>query len=230
MTALENSAPMKTARTIAIGDVHGCSAALGAVLDAIRPRPEDTIVTLGDYINRGPDSRGVLDRLIGLSNECRLIPLLGNHDQMLLDVRSGKHPVYWLLDIGGTATLDSYGPGRDLSLIPDEHFEFLDGCLDYNETDTHIFVHANYYPDIPMSEQHVGMLRWESLRDMTPGPHDSGKVVIVGHTSQKGGEILDLGHLICIDTYCCGGGWLTALDVDTSQVWQANRDGELRRG
>ena len=58
--------------------------------------------------------------------------------------------------MGGLATLDSYGPGRDLSLIPEEHFEFLEGCLDFHETDTHIFVHANYYPDLPMDEQPVG--------------------------------------------------------------------------
>jgi len=217
------------ARTIAIGDIHGCSTAFEAILNAIRPRPEDTIVTLGDYIDRGPDSRGVLDRLIQLSRRCRLVPLLGNHDQMLLDVRSGKHPIYWFLDIGGTATLDSYGPGRDLSLIPDEHFAFLENCLDYYETDNHIFVHANYFPDIPMSEQPISMLRWESLRDTNPGPHDTGKTVIVGHTSQKNGEILDLGHIKCIDTYCYGGGWLTGFDVSTEEIWQANSQGTMRR-
>jgi serine/threonine protein phosphatase 1 len=216
-------------RTIAIGDIHGCSLALDALLDAIGPRPEDTIVTLGDYINRGPDSKGFFDKLLDLGRRCRLVPLLGNHDQMLLDVRSGKYPIYWLLDIEGTTTLDSYGPGRDLSLIPVEHYEFLEDCLDFHETDSHYFVHANYFPDLPMAEQPVGMLRWESLRDMTPGPHDSGKTVIVGHTSQKGGEILHLGHLKCIDTYCCGGGWLTALDVKTGEVWQANQSGEVRR-
>jgi serine/threonine protein phosphatase 1 len=212
------------ARTIAIGDIHGCSAALRAVLDAIAPGAEDTIVTLGDYINRGPDTRGVLDQLIDLKVRSRLVPILGNHDQ----VRSGKYPIYWLLDMGGTATLDSNGPGRKLDLIPRAHYEFLEGCLDYHETEAHIFVHANYFPDVPTSEQHVGMLRWESLRDMTPGPHESGKVVVVGHTSQKGGEVLDLGHLICIDTYCHGGGWLTAMDVRTREVWQADRDGDLR--
>jgi serine/threonine protein phosphatase 1 len=163
-----------------------------------------------------------------LRDHCRLVPILGNHDQMLLDVRSGKYPIYWLLDIDDTTTLDSSGPGRDLSLIPDGHYEFLEGCLDFYETDTHIFVHANYLPDIPMAEHPVGMLRWESLRDMTPGPHDSGKTVIVGHTSQRGGEILDLGYLKCIDTYCRGGCWLTALEVNTGEVWQANREGKLR--
>ena len=79
-------------RTIAIGDIHGCSAALDALLKTIRPRPEDRIVTLGDYINRGPDSRGVIERLIELKDRCRLVPLLGNHDQMLLEARSGISP------------------------------------------------------------------------------------------------------------------------------------------
>ena len=68
-----------------------------------------------------------------MSRRCGLVPLLGNHDQMLLDVRSGKYPIYWLLDIGGTTTLDSYGPGRDLGFIPDDHYEFLEGCLEVRE-------------------------------------------------------------------------------------------------
>ncbi len=189
------------ARTIAIGDIHGCSTALDTLLNAIKPRSEDMIVTLGDYIDRGPGSKGVFDRLIELGSLCRLVPLLGNHDQMLLDVRSGKYPIYWMFDMGGVVTLDSYGPARDLSLIPDEHFQFLEGCRDYLETETHIFVHASYYADLPMEEQPVGMLRWESLRDGIPDPHLSAKTVIVGHSSQKGGEILDLGYLKCIDTY-----------------------------
>src|ERR1700730_1286910 len=116
---------MMPPRTIAIGDIHGCSVALDALLDAIRPRPEDTIVTLGDDINRGPDSRGVLDRLIALGRRCRLFPLMVNHEEMLFEARSGVHPTTWL-GMGGLATLDSYGTGRDLDLIPDEHFEFLE--------------------------------------------------------------------------------------------------------
>jgi serine/threonine protein phosphatase 1 len=215
-------------RTIAIGDIHGCSAALDALIDAIRPRPEDCIVTLGDYINRGPNSRGVIQRLIELQDRCRLVPLLGNHDQMLLQGRSGLHPTTWI-GMGGIATLDSYGPGRDIRLIPEAHFRFLEGCRDFHETEAHIFVHANYFPDIPMDEQPDVMLRWESFGDRRTGPHHSGKTVIAGHTAQKNGEILDLGHVKVIDTYCYGGGWLTALDVQTGKVWQADRDGNLRR-
>ena len=64
---------------------------------------------------------------------------------------------------------------------------------------------------------------------MTSAPTEQLKIVIVGHTSQKSGEILDLGHLVCIDTYCHGGGWLTALDVQTEEVWQADLEGNMRR-
>jgi serine/threonine protein phosphatase 1 len=66
-----------TGRTIAIGDVHGCSDALAALIDAVRPEPVDTVVTLGDLIDRGPDSRGVLDQLVALTRRCRLVPVLG---------------------------------------------------------------------------------------------------------------------------------------------------------
>jgi serine/threonine protein phosphatase 1 len=216
-------------RTIAVGDIHGCSKALDALIEVIRPRIGDTIVTLGDYIDRGPDSRGVIDRLIELGHRCHLVPLMGNHEEMLFEALEGSFPLEYFLGVGGDATLDSYGPGRDLSLIPEDHIHFLKGCLDFHETDAHFFAHAGYDPDLPMAEQDGGMLRWNSLRDMTPGPHESGKVVIVGHTSQEGGEILDLGHLICIDTFCHGGGWLTALDVGTGEVWQANQLGKVRR-
>jgi serine/threonine protein phosphatase 1 len=215
-------------RTIAIGDIHGCSAAFDALLTAIRPRHDDLIVTLGDYINRGPNSKGVIERLIEFKTRCRLVPLLGNHDQRLLEARFGLHRMSWI-GMGGLATLASYGPGHDLDIIPNEHYEFLESCLDYLETDTHIFVHANYFSDTPMEQQPVGMMRWESITDMTPGPHETGKTVIVGHASQKNGEILDLGHVKCIDTYCYGSGWLTALNVHTEQVWQADREGKLRR-
>ena len=216
-------------RTIAIGDIHGCSQAFDALLDAVRPGPDDLVVTLGDYIDRGPDSRAVLDRLIDLEGRCQLISLLGNHDQMLLEVRSGLAPIDWFFGMGGIPTLDSYGPGRDLDLIPEAHYEFLNRCAEFHETDTHLFLHANYDPGMPMEYQPPELLRWESLREKLPGPHESGKTAIVGHTSQKGGAILDLGHLKCIDTYCYGGGWLTALEVQTGEVWQADRDGMLRR-
>jgi len=226
-------------RTIAIGDIHGCSRAFETLLKAIEPEADDVIITLGDYVNRGLDSRGVLERLIALERQCSLIPLLGNHDQMLLhvllDARAGQRRALssWLR-MGGDATLASYGAspaqitGADLMRIPAEHVAFLERCRIYHESETHIFIHAKYNPVLPMAVQPFELLQWESLRDEIPGPHVSGKTVVAGHTSQKTGEILDLGHLVCIDTYCYGGGWLTALDVRTRQVWQASEHGELR--
>ncbi len=216
-------------RTIAIGDIHGCAAALKALLALIQPRPADLIVTLGDYVDRGPDSRGVIDQLIDLGTQCQLVPLLGNHDEVFLDALDGTGSVDDLIDMGGGPTLDSYGRGRRLDLVPPAHHEFLESCRDFHETAWHIFVHGNYDPDLPMPEQEVGQMRWESLRGMTPGPHQSGKTVIVGHTAQKNGEIWDLGHVKCIDTCCYGGGWLTALNVRTDETWQVNRDGTPRR-
>ena len=73
-------------------------------------------------------------------------------------------------------------------------------------------------------------LLWDSLKMRQPGPHCSGKTGIVGHASQKSGEILDLGYVVCIDTWCYGEGWLTALDVESRQVWQVDKRGEGRGG
>ncbi len=215
-------------RLIAIGDIHGCAAALDALLTAIAPQPTDTIVTLGDYVDRGPDSKGVIDRLIALSQRCGLVALQGNHEEMMLQVvRDGQPPYHWL-QYGGVDTLDSYGFCGDVKVIPAEHHAFFKAMVDYYETEQHVFVHANYDPDLPMEKQSRQNLRWLKLSDVTPTPHMSGKRFVLGHTHDEGGEIFDIGHLVCLDTYCYGGGWLTAMDVHTGQVWQSNFDGQLR--
>jgi serine/threonine protein phosphatase 1 len=216
-------------RILAIGDIHGCSTALAALLDAVQPRPGDTLVALGDYVDRGPDSRGVIDLLLDAAARCRLVPLLGNHEEMLL-----YHCEHWSdgnawLMYGGQATLDSYGVASPAE-IPPAHLEFLQRCVDWFETERHFFVHACYAPGAPLGEQNLQLLRWESLRWALPGPHVSGKTAIVGHTAQRSGAVLDVGYLKCIDTWCYGGGWLTALDVETGAWWQTNERGERREG
>jgi len=215
-------------RTIAIGDTHGCSVALGRLIDAISPEPEDVIVALGDYVDRGPDSRGVLDRFIELADRCRLTPLMGNHEEMLLASMRGQASVRLWLACGGLATMKSYGAAATFDDIPAEHIAFIDSCKLYHEAGDFFFVHANYAPLKPLDEQDVEMLLWRSLRETMPGPHCSGKTAIVGHTLQADGKIRDLGYLKCIDTGCYNNGWLTALDVDSGRVWQANERGELR--
>ncbi len=216
------------ARLIAIGDIHGCLSALLSLLEAIKPGRDDTIITMGDYIDRGPDSRGVIDCLLQLQSACNLVPLLGNHDEMLIDIRSGRADMLgdWLL-FGGDATMSSYGTLKP-ETIPQNHIEFLEDCLLYYETEKHIFLHATYDPALPLDRQTLQMLLWDKIRPTPPGPHCSGKTVIVGHTAQRNGEILDLGYLKCIDTCCYGEGWLTAMDVQSGQIWQADKAGRMR--
>jgi serine/threonine protein phosphatase 1 len=216
-------------RTIVLGDIHGHLAALRALLEAIGPRPDDTIITLGDYVDRGPDSRRVIDRLIELKAQCRLIPLMGNHDEMFLEICGGRTELFddWLF-FGGDATVASYH-GRVPEEVPEEHLEFLRACPSYYESKRHFFVHGSYVADLPLEQQPIEVLHWDSLKFGHPGPHCSGKTAIVGHTAQRDGEILDLGYLKCIDTCCYGEGWLTGLDVESGQVWQADKEGRIRR-
>ena len=212
-------------RLIAIGDIHGCSRALAAVLDALAPRVQDTIVTLGDYIDRGPDSAGVVEQLIRLSERCRLVPLLGNHDEMLLKILSGhQYLLHDWLAFGGEATLASYRC-RTPQELPPAHLEFLRRCLDWYETAGHFFVHAGYDPRRKLKHQTPERLRWHSLEEQTPQPHRSGKTAIVGHTAQRHGRTLDWGYLRCIDTWVYGDGCLTALDVLRGRTWQADKQG-----
>ena len=214
-------------RTIAIGDIHGCAKALAALIDAIAPTADDTIVPLGDYVDRGPDSRTVVDILIELVDRCQLVPLLGNHEAMMLDaIESLEVREFWY-EVGGSETVESYGGSLDE--IPLDHLVFLRGLNRYHETDSHLFVHANYDASLPLDQQPDQLLLWEHIVHTLPARHYSGKPAVVGHTPQGTGEILDMDYLICIDTYCVGGGWLTALDVASGQVWQANRAGKLRR-
>jgi serine/threonine protein phosphatase 1 len=216
------------ARTIALGDIHGCLAAMHTVLGAVDLRPEDTLVTLGDYVDRGPDSRGVIEQLIALGSRCRLIPLLGNHDAMFLEVCAGATGLlrHWL-PFGGHATVVSYG-GRVPEGVPAGHIDFVRNCRLLHQSQRHFFVHGSYLAHLPLEDQPADVLLWDSLKTGDPGPHCSGKTAILGHTAQRDGQVLDLGYLKCIDTCCYGEGWLTALEVETGRLWQADKLGRLR--
>ncbi len=211
-------------RTIAIGDIHGCAAALAELLRQIAPQPHDTLVTLGDYVNRGPDTQGVIEQLLALAERCRLVPLLGNHDERLLTLVKAPDRA-WANDRANRATLASYGPELDLGNIPQAHVRFLEGCRLSYQSPTHLFAHANYDPEVPLEACDRSLLVHRRLEPPYPGPHVSRKRVIVGHTAQRDFRVLDLGHVVCIDTGCCYGGWLTALEVDSNRYWQARQPG-----
>lgn len=212
-------------RLIAIGDVHGCSVALRALLGAIDPAPDDVIVTLGDYVDRGPDSRCVISTLIELQDRCQLVPLLGNHELMMLAARQDPQQIEFWAFCGGRQTIASYD--GDLENVPEEHWQFLDRCRSYYETDDYFFIHANYDPQLSMAQQPEDIAFWMHLTRLAPKPHVNGKVAVVGHTPQPGREIHDNGHLLCIDTCCFGDGCLTACELPSRKLWQADNLGQL---
>lgn len=218
--------------TYAIGDIHGCWTALETLLEQVPIDGEDTLITLGDYIDRGPDSASVIDWLIDLSQQGRCIPLKGNHEVMLLAALDGSMEAEHWLACGGEETLESYLPKKlkrkpQLTDIPGEHQLFMQHHLSpYHETESHIFVHAGLFHGYPLEDQDEYTLYWDRFYDIAP--HESGKVVVCGHTAQKSGRPANNGHAVCIDTWVYGKGWLTCLEVESGRYWQANQKGKHR--
>lgn len=220
-------------RVLAIGDVHGCLTALDTLLGFVRPGPADQLVFLGDYIDRGPDSKGVLDRLIELRRTHDVVTLRGNHEVMMLAAAAGWDNFRFWRACGGAEALESYaGPNGAGTLddIPEPHWHLVvDRSVDWYETDTHVFVHANLQPDLPLADQPTEWLHWKVLSAALHRPHRSGKTMICGHSEQRTGLPLVLDRAVCIDTWAYGDGWLTCLDVTTGEYSQANELGQIRQ-
>ena len=217
-------------RTLVIGDIHGCLSALETLWNTIDPQPEDHVIFLGDYIDRGPDSKGVVEFVMKQQREgaFRTTCLTGNHEEKFFLARIDHTELaHWLEAWGGGATLESYGP-NGFDDVPQEHWDFLRTNVPYFETDTHIFVHANLEHDVELAEQPPFTLVHKKFG--VPLPHLSGKTMICGHTAQKTHVPNDLGHAVCIDTDPGRGGWLTCLHVETGSYWQATVDGATRTG
>ncbi|MCE9563735.1 MAG: serine/threonine protein phosphatase [Planctomycetes bacterium] len=221
-------------RVLAFGDIHGCLAAFDTLLDWVKPTREDVVVTLGDYVDRGPDSRGVLNRLLELRERLNLICLRGNHEKLMVDAyRGGRGEKRDWLSVGGVETLASYSilPGRSGSLeeISAAHWDFIiSDLLNYYESDRFIFVHATVLCGFEMEDQPENALFWEFLPDAMR--HHSGKMVICGHSAQRSGLPKVIPGAVCIDTRASMGGWLTCLDVNNARYWQADMLGNRREG
>ena len=216
-------------KTFAIGDIHGCRVALETLLEAIAPSPDDLTVCLGDYVDRGPDSKGVVDTLLEFRKTHKLVHLKGNHEiQMEAARKTTRAHEFFIRDVvGGADTLSSYG--CSIHEISDEHWDFLmNESQPCYETDSHIFVHGGVQPHLPISEQTISTFCWERFHTATP--HMSGKTVVCGHTIQGDTPTNYRGLNICIDTCAYGGGWLTGLDIDSGTYIQSNEKGEIRHG
>ncbi len=213
-----------TGRTFAIGDVHGCDVALENLLSQIAPSKNDTVVFLGDLVDRGPDPKKVVQRIMDLRDQCKVILVMGNHEEMMRGSLEGTYMLAQWLHFGGQTTLGSYG---EMSEIPSAHLRFLFSGCDFYETEDHVFIHASLEPGVSMANQTKEFFRWKHLAG-SERPLESGKRVICGHTAQKDGKPWCFDGWVCIDTSAYHKGWLSALDVKTNHVYQANQASEKR--
>lgn len=220
-------------RVYAIGDIHGCLEALGALHRLVaadlvaRPVAEPTLVHLGDYIDRGPDSAGVLERLLTPSRlpPCPVVNLTGNHEALLAGALRGKtaYALSWLRN-GGDATLASWGidareeepePERWDRLIPAPHRALLAGLQLSHAIDGYLFVHAGVRPDRPLSMSGADDLLWirEPFLSWTGRLE---RVVVHGHTPEAAPSVRP--HRIGIDTGAVFGGRLTCAVLEGNSV------------
>jgi serine/threonine protein phosphatase 1 len=216
------------ARLLALGDIHGCVHALDAVLTAAEVGPDDTLIVLGDVIDYGRESAEVVERLLQLRGDCELICIRGNHEEMLLGSLENERLRSQWLNVGGMETLNSYQFCGGIDAVPQSHLNFLSEFRDYYENGSFVFTHANYDADLEFGDQLPHALRWQLLEPPWTGPHVSGKTIVVGHSEMPAREVLDLGHIVCLDTGCRSYGWLTLWDAETGQTWQASKWGALR--
>ncbi len=199
--------------TCVIGDIHGCFSSLSALLDLVLDRA-DTLVFLGDYIDRGPDSRRVIDLLLEVQrNHARTICLQGNHEFMLQEFLAGRDLSLYL-EVGGLQTLASYGLPPTMTgpsvraALPADHLAFFSDLPLYWQDQYAIYVHAGLEPGRHLSMQTGQWCLWARDRFIA-SRHDFGKRVIFGHTPFR--EPLVEANKIGIDTGAVYGGRLTAL-------------------
>ena len=199
----------------AIGDIHGCLDKLISLAGRIAPGTGDRVVFLGDYIDRGADSAGVIEFLLKFQAEtpAETIFLKGNHEAMLMDYLAGMNQESYLY-YGGSATVDSYVARYGEFRLPDNHRNFLENLKSFYETERYVFVHAGLKPGVPIPEQTDSYrlwIRWEFVRSA----YDWGKRVVFGHTPFTVPRIE--ANKIGIDTGAVYGRELTCLllpDVD----------------
>jgi serine/threonine protein phosphatase 1 len=225
-------------RVYAIGDIHGCRELLDKLLDRIefdneqRGPASTKLVFLGDLADRGPDSKGVIERLMQLAASPRpCIFLAGNHEELLIRVWEGEREIASTFNrAGGRETLMSYGTTEgaydswDLGevteatarLVPPAHIDFLKSFRNWYRLGDYLFVHAGIRPGIDIEDQDIVDLRW--IRgDFIRSDADHGLMVIHGHTITD--DVDERDNRIGIDTGAFASGVLTAIGIEGSERW-----------
>lgn len=216
-----------TARFFIVGDIHACPQELETLLSALALQPADRVVFLGDYIDRGPGAREVIEVLLGLQAEesCQLTFLKGNHDDMFLDFLGygGCHGDAFLRN-GGGQTLLSYGcdpavAGTELTeQIPETHRQFFRSLDLYFSAGDVLCVHAGVDPGRPLVDQSPEDLLWIRT-DFIDKPHPLPYTIVYGHTPQR--EVrFALPYAVGIDTGLVYGGKLSCFEWTEKVLFQ----------
>ncbi|MEW6388588.1 MAG: metallophosphoesterase family protein [Thermodesulfobacteriota bacterium] len=211
-----------------IGDIHGCLGHLERLLEEVGPDlSRDRLIFIGDYIDRGPDSKGVVDYILRLKERCpldNLICLKGNHEAMFLDFLQGKDRELFLFN-GGLSTLREYWGEQwryleELRLPPD-HEAFYRELKLYYELPGYLFVHGGLKPGVPLEEQVEEDLLW--IRgEFIASFEDFGRRVIFGHTPFKAPLVMP--NKIGIDTGAVYGNLLTCLKLPQEDFYFTGSD------
>ncbi|MBY8826824.1 metallophosphoesterase family protein [Hephaestia mangrovi] len=239
----QNSEPITRAvpegqRVYAIGDIHGCLGLLDDLVgqieadDRARGTAQTQLVFLGDLVDRGPDSAGVVDRLIGLAEARGNVRfILGNHEEIFLRSLAGDmESLRLFVRIGGRETILSYGVSEHdfertdytelLALlqahVPQRHIAFLEAFEDRIEIGDYVFVHAGLRPGVPIEDQKRADMRWirSSFLDSDA---EFGKLVVHGHSISDG--VIERPNRIGLDTGAFATGRLSAIGLEGTDRW-----------
>lgn len=209
---------MDSQKYIAVGDIHGCSKTLQALIEQLEPFYDRTFIFVGDYIDRGPNSKQVVDFLLEFQKLADCIFLRGNHEQMMLDALDKGETHLWLMN-GGNATVDSYEKNGKRFSLSDDHEQFYRSTKFYHDTSDYFFVHAGLSPSKTIKEalndeKEVEDFLWaRSHLNTIEKPWE--KSVVFGHTPRP--HPTNEPKMIGIDTGCVydrvGYGKLTAVKL-----------------
>lgn len=221
----------------AIGDIHGNLCSLQTIFNHIAYSKDDIFVFLGDYIDRGPASKQVIDFIMDLSQKTNVIPLMGNHEAMMYFAKDDAANRGMWLQCGGVQTLDSYNAGdinEWVSDIPKEHWAFIENLRIMYITDKYIFAHASFEANTEFTEQDPNILLWQNTEGNIQ--HQSGKTLVVGHTPQLDHRVKFFENTILADSFSFApDGWLSCINLTEYEngeefcYVQANEKGEFRR-
>ena len=184
------------ARLIGISDIHGEYYKLVSVLDKIAPQKNDTIVFMGDYIDRGKYSRQVVDKIIEMQDVCSCVYLIGSHEYALLHASTDDYYNYLFWNYGGDATAECYGSFENIFKV---HSEFFNSLKPYYLTDDYLFIHAGIRVGVPLENQDLTDMVY-IRSEFYNRKHGLKQKVIFGHTEFDKPQVQD--DKICIDTGC----------------------------